>query len=274
LFHPPAAEFADRPAALDLPAPWPVRVPGVKRNIVVKIAACADEWEQAYRLVGTNYQARGYEPTTSSGLRFTAYNALPDSVTFVAKHEGKVMVTLSVVMDNTVLGLPMESVFHAEVDQLRRAGRRVVEVTGLADTELSPREFIAVFVALMRLMTQYAVTQDGDALVITINPRHRDFYRKVLGFVPLGQCRAYPSVQNNPAEAYLLQLDMDQLRVNTPKMYQQVFGEWLPAEALRAPRMPAYLVRHFASRSSHTDLAAVDEILDLVGHFGSMRQWL
>ena len=63
-------------------------------------------------------------------------------------------------------------------------------------------------VALMRVMTQYALRQNADTLVISVNPRHSAFYRKMMGFVPLGPWRAYPAVQNHPAEAYLLNVDL------------------------------------------------------------------
>src|SRR5207244_27439 len=82
----------------------------------------------------------------------------------------------------------------------------------------------------------------------SINPRHRSFYRKLWGFVPLGPWRAYPQVQNHPAEAYLL--DVPLLKANAPEMFRQIFGEWLPRDMLKAPRMPTALVHYFSSHSS------------------------
>jgi hypothetical protein len=230
------------------------------------------EWEDAFHLVAQNYRSRGYEPADAKGLRFTSFHALPDTVTFVASCERQIVATLSLVMDNVLLGLPMETIYGAELLALRRQGRRVVEVTNLADRELGIREFVPVFVSLMRLMAQYAVHEGADALVISVNPRHSNFYRKVLGFVPLGECRAYPIVQNHPAEGFLL--DVPLLRCNSPQMYEQIFGEALPAPALAAPRMPVPLVRYFAGRSSQTNGREVNAILTFVENYGSPRRWL
>src|SRR4051794_21355902 len=63
-----------------------VVVPGVGREVEVKVASERSEWEEAYLLVAQNYRNRGYEPSDARGLRFTAFHALPDTTTFVAKH--------------------------------------------------------------------------------------------------------------------------------------------------------------------------------------------
>src|SRR5437867_95972 len=90
-------------------SPRPIPVPGVDRPIEVKIASEMAEWEQAYRLVADNYRACGYESPNAEPLRFTNYHVLPETTTFVAKHGREVVATLTLVMDNFLLGLPMES---------------------------------------------------------------------------------------------------------------------------------------------------------------------
>jgi hypothetical protein len=248
-----------------------VQVPGLERAIEVKIASTREEWEEVFRLVAENYQARGYEAPSPYPYRFTPYHALPDSTTFVAKHAGRVVATLTLVLDNTLLGLPMESIYGEEINDLRRAGRHLVEVTSLADRDLSLREFVPVFVALMRLAAQYAVRQDADTWVITVNPRHRAFYRKVMGFAPLGPARAYPTVQNHPAEAYLLDLSL--LQNNAPKMVEKIFGEWLPDPVLTPRRMPVELIEYFGSHSSQLDAQSMTRIVAHAHQFGSPRRW-
>src|SRR5258708_1057101 len=66
------------------------------------------------------------------------------------------------------------------------------------------REFVAVLVAVVRLVLQCHVKGGGDSWVIAVNPRHRAYYRKVMGFVPLGGRRAYPAVLDAPAEALMV----------------------------------------------------------------------
>ena len=252
--------------------PCPVRLPGVSREIDVKIASERAEWEAAFQLIAENYRSRGYKPANGTGLRFTPYHALPDTTTYVARCEGRVIATMSLVLDNVYLGLPMESIYGDKIAELRRANRRIGEVTNLADNGLSIREFIPIFVSLMRLMGQYFLTQGADTWVITVNPRHSSFYRKVMGCVALGERRPYPTVQNHPAEAYLL--DVPLLKTNVPQMYQQTLGTPLPPTALLAPRMPPALVRYFGNCSSQTTLHQINGILTHVKRFGNPRRWL
>lgn len=251
--------------------PQPVSVPGVSRPIQVKLASEEQEWQQAYELVAVTYQARGYEAPSSKLVRFTPYHALPDTATFVAQYGGEVLATLSVVVDNTLLGLPIETIYEAEVAELRRAGRRLAEATSLADRGLSRSEFIPVFLTMIRLAMQYAVKQGSGTWLITVNPRHRSFYSRAMGFVPLGPRRSCPSVQDHPAEAYLL--DDALMTANAPAMRERIFGEDLPDAVLPAPAMPARLVRQFGSQSSQTDRRMIDHILRFIDRLGNPRRW-
>jgi hypothetical protein len=261
---------SQRQTTLDA-APVVVPVLGIGRNIEVKIASERQEWEEAFQLVASNYRARGYEAAWAKPLRYTAFHALPNTQTLVAKHDGHVVATLSLVVDNTLMGLPMECIYGPEVQTLRQEGRRLGEVTSLADTGLGVREFLQVFVTLIRLMVHHHVGQGGDTCVISVNPRHRNFYSKVIGFVPLGPCRSYPCVQDAPAEAYVV--DLKTMKANAPKMYDGIVSEVPPPEALAPRPIPSHLVRHFASNSSQTNLAAVQEVLTYVGSYGSPRRW-
>jgi hypothetical protein len=237
----------------------------------VKIASEPEEWEQAYQLLAANYQARGYEAPSANLIRFTPYHALPDTATFVARHQGKVVATLSVVVDNTLLGLPSENTYAAEIAALRQEGRRLTEATSLADRDLSMREFVQVFVTLIRLAMQYGVRQGSETWLITVNPRHRQFYSKAMGFVPLGPCRACPLVQDHPAEAFML--DDGLMRANAPKMHEQIFGQQLPEPVLTPVPMAPHLIRRFAGQSSQTDRHGIDQILRFVEQSGNPRRW-
>jgi hypothetical protein len=246
------------------------------RDVRVSIASEVEEWEEAFQLVGDSYRSRGYVSPDTTGPRFTAYHALPDTATFVAKCADQVIATLSLVPDNTLLGLPMECIYGPEIAGLRQSGARLAEVTSLADRGLGLREFVPVFVGLMRILGQYTLSKGGGMWVITINPRHRTFYTKVMGFVPLGPCRAYPSVQNHPAEAYLLTPQL--MKDNAPDMHRQIFGDALPEEVLEPRRMPAHLARYFGAQAGASDRKQIEQVLNVVadGRFPlreGVRRW-
>ncbi|HEX5270268.1 MAG TPA: hypothetical protein VFW33_07275 [Gemmataceae bacterium] len=252
------------------PEPQPVRVEGIRDEIVVKIASEADEWEQAFELVANNYQESGYEAETGKPYRFTPHHALPDTTVFVAKRGDRVIATFTLVADNSVLGLPLESLYADEVEALRREGRRVGEITSLAFTDLGQREFLQVFVTMIRLLQQYHVSQGGDTWVITVNPRHRSFYCKVLGARQLGGCKSYDAVAGAPAEAYWV--DREMMKANAPRGYETIFGQPLPAEALAGPSLPRPFVRYFGSQSSRIDEGRLENLLREVAS-GSPRAW-
>lgn len=238
------------------------RVQGLAREIQVKIASEKGELEQAFELLAANYRARGYEAAGDKPFRFTPYHALPGTVTLVAVHHERVLATLTLVPDSAVLGLPMESIYGPEVAELRAAGLRPAEAISLADTDLAIREFIQVFKALIKLAMQYHESRGGNCWIVTVNPRHRSFYQKVLGFTPLGPQRSYPTVQNHPAEAYLL--TAASMAANAPQMYQEVFGEKLPAPVLTANRWSQEHVRYFGAHSSQLDEATLSSLLDSI----------
>jgi hypothetical protein len=237
----------------------------------VKIASEFDEFKGAFRLLATNYQACGYESRNTGLYRFTPYHVLPTTVTVVAKHETHVVATLSAVLDTELCGLPMESVYGAEIAGLRRQGRHVAEATCLADRNLSIHEFVRVFKTLIKVGMQYHLRQGGDSWVIAVNPSHRRFYEKMLGFVPLGPCRPYPSVHGYPAEAYVSGVDL--LSSRAPEMSREILGEALPGSVLRAPRWSPARVRYFGRRSTQADGGTIDALLSHVVRYGGHPRW-
>jgi hypothetical protein len=176
------------------------------------------------------------------------------------------------VPDNTLLGLPLEGIYGEEIAALRRERRRLGEVISLAaDKEVKSREFIVLFKYLIKAMFQYHVCHGGDSWVITVNPRHRDFYSKAMGFVPLGPPRTYSAVQDHPAEGYWV--DAERMEAAGPKMHREIFGEWLPGEALTALRMPPHLISYLGGHSSKTSAETLPEVFDLDRYFSRPRRW-
>lgn len=256
-----------RRAGVDLASP----TTGPDRPIRAKIAAEVDEFEQAFRLLAVRYQARGYEEPGRGRYRFTPYHALPETTTFVAKRGDRVVATLSLVPDTDLLGLPIERIYPAEVEALRRRGRRLGEVTSLAVGNLSLGDFRQAFLALKRLMFQHHVRQGGDGWVIGVHPRHRAYYRRSLGFAPLGPRRSYPDVRDHPAEAFYV--DVERMRGQAPRMYHSIFGVELPEAELAGSGRPAEYLGHFAARSTPAQRRRLIDVRRLVDRHGGLPRW-
>ncbi len=247
-----------------------VAIPG--RPIEVGMARNSSDYEQAFALLAINYQTRGYDSPDAPLCRFTPFHILPSTTTFVAKDGARIVATFSLVADTRLLGLPMESIFAPEVDSLRREGRRLGEVTSLADRDLSPREFLPVFMALIRFMLQYHLRQGGDTWALTVNPRHAGFYRKVMGAIQVGSRQSYPSVNDHPAEAYYF--DPNTLLANVPGKHDQFFAEPIADSILAPPPRSPDHARVFADRANLGGQPIVEEVLRSVALLGSPPRWL
>jgi hypothetical protein len=190
-----------------------VKSPGLAQlnaEFSIRSSAAREDLEQAYRLVYLSFLQRDYIEENESKLRFSIFNALPQTVTFVADLRGKIIATVTLVPD-TPIGLPMDEIYHQEVQALRDQGRKLAEVTMLADRRHEIRRALPVVMLLMKRIFDYAtLVLKANHLCITLNPRHETYYRRFLLFQPLGGLKTYPSVRNNPALA--LRLDLDGVR--------------------------------------------------------------
>jgi hypothetical protein len=166
--------------------------------------------DAAFRLTHDQYVRQGYMSPHPSGRRLSLYHALPTTKVFVVRLGGRVVGTISLIEDSP-LGLPMEELYGAEVARLREQRRRVSEVSALAMDADSQRHGTLAVLGLIRMAELYAAEAAWlDDTCISVNPRHVGFYRKFLGFEPIGPRRSYHRVNGAPAEA--LRLDLGEIR--------------------------------------------------------------
>jgi hypothetical protein len=229
---------------------------------VIRPAASRDELEQAYRLVYNSYLQRGYIPPSPAGVRLTVFNAFPETVTFVSVLDELVVATVSVVPD-TPVGLPMDEIYSAELRELRDAGRRLAEVTMLADRRRQIQRALPMLRRLMKSVFDYATLVLGASdLCITINPRHRMYYERFL-FRSLGPLRSYPSVLQNPALARRLNLETAQQECQgNEELLEHFFRHRTPMGLLtNKHRMTADDLRHFFVELTPAFRDAPDQVI-------------
>jgi hypothetical protein len=56
-------------------------------------------------------------------------------------------------------------------------------------------------------------------------------------------------------------------------MYTRVFEEWLPGDALVAPKMLPHMVRFLGGQSSKEARQTIREVFDLDRYFATPRRW-
>ena len=205
-------------------------------NLVYRMARTSSDRDDAFRLVYRSYLQSGLGTANPYGRRVTRYQLCATSQTFVGLDSCEVVSTVTLVGDGH-LGLPMDGIFSAEVNTLRAAGKRVAEVSCLADRRSSPSRFLESFCQLNRMMAQFARYQKIECLLVTVHPRHARFYRRYFGFKPISNRIAdCPHVQGSPAAALIL--DFDEYDKECPESWHRVFGSWIERRELAPYQIP------------------------------------
>jgi hypothetical protein len=147
-------------------------------------------------LIDRMYGARGYR---TNGLG----QDRSGRITLTACEREEVMGTITVGFDSP-RGLFVDELFRAEVDALRRQGRRVCEFTKLAvDRMVRSRRVLASLFHVAYICARRL--GDFTDLLIEVNPRHVRYYERMLGFKACSDERRNPRVD---APAVLMALDL------------------------------------------------------------------
>lgn len=154
---------------------------------------------EAARLVVGKYIEKGYMKAGDSverrrQLEIEMTDSLNGYRVVVSLVNGRVTSTMSVMIKDE---LPMDAVFHKELEPLRRQGLKVVEIGKYAG-DVS----FTTHLEVMACAYLAAVRAGADIIGATINPnKHLDFHSKFLrfGLLANGEVRPHPLFENNPA---------------------------------------------------------------------------
>lgn len=171
-------------------------------GIDVGLVVSSAERDACFRLVHAQYVDRGYAECDPSGRRVLLHQALAATRMFRVTAAARVIATVTLIPDS-VLGLPMDALYGAELRPLRAEGRRLAEVSSLA---AAPGTGPVTVAHLMSRLVLYAEHLGRvDDLCVTVHPRHTRFYER-LGFSRLGSVKEYAAVNGAPAVALRLDL--------------------------------------------------------------------
>jgi len=145
------------------------------------------------------YSWRGYE---TENVVVSSHN--PNRLTLEATIGQRLVGTLTLGLDSEE-GLSADELYFDEINEFRRDGRKLCELTKLAvDPQYSSKEILA---SLFHLAYIYGhKIHKATDLFIEVNPRHAGFYRRMLGLSQIGEERACRRVQ---APAVLMHLELD-----------------------------------------------------------------
>lgn len=172
----------------------------------IKIAETEYELENAYRLLHNSYVKSGFMNPDPTEMRVLPQHLLPQTTTIVAKWDGHVIGTLSLIRDNP-FGLPMEKLF--DLTSRRYNGRRLAEVSSLAVDPKHRGHLNQALLPLFRFVYQYARDYFGvHEFVIAVNPSMADLYLAFMCFERLqSKSRPYNFVKGAPAVGLYLNLE-------------------------------------------------------------------
>lgn len=243
--------------------------------------------ENAFRLVHDIYVEMGYIPRQKNGLRMRHFEFCSETATFVARTASHSIIgAISVIQDSPDFGLPSDYVFKQEIDEFRKEGRRVCEMSNQAVL----KEFRRLGPAgeLMRCAWAFAVANDQTDVICAVSPQLVSLYETIC-FEQVGPKKSYsdsvddevvlmrmPDIQYRPSDpryhsdAIYKQL-IDYYYLENPHLgnmsiwrmlNQQMFSEEFGMASLLG-KCPEILLNHAVSESLHRRLGNIFELSQL-----------
>src|SRR2546421_4112568 len=164
------------------------------------IASTIEDVLDAWRLVYLSYQRDELIDPNPFGIHTVPQAVGPNTAVAIARYGNLAVSTLSAYADGPA-GLPLESVYHWEIEAIRRSGRLPMEVGLLADRRDQVSRSVESLFELMRFAFYFAVdlaSEQGIVGVVGVHPRHAPFYKRLFGFEQIGALKSYPSVRDRP----------------------------------------------------------------------------
>jgi hypothetical protein len=150
------------------------------------------------------YVGTGYITPDRSEMRLRMFEARPDTATYIAKVDGRVVGVLTLVPDSEELGLPSDAAFKAELDKMRKRGRRLCESTNQVVAEEFRKS--AVPTELMRCAAAHVTRFGYNEMIATVSPSHNGFY-DMMRFREFGSLRSYSQDIDDPVVALSMNVD-------------------------------------------------------------------
>lgn len=191
-------------------APQGSRESGLHFSVAETLEDVTDAWHLLYHV----YRRVGYIPDNPFELHTTPHAIGEQNLVVSAKIQGLTVGTISAIHDGE-LGLPLDAVYHKELDALRQQGRRMLEIGLFADRRQDiDRSFITIL-ELMRFTFYFGYHQGTTDCICGIPPRRAKLYARAFGFEIIGEPTSYASVLDNPV--VLLRSSREYITANLEK---------------------------------------------------------
>lgn len=177
-------------------------------TVQFRTAQTKDEIEHCYALVYREWEKLGY--LSGGQLRYSLYNALPETTTFVGTNaQGEIFMTATVIPDSP-LGMPIDATFADKLSPYRASGRKLAEVSMLAfdssTAQVSQTQRLFLLLQMFSTLFSHARSKSIDLLCAKVHTRHAASYEPLM-FKDFGEIRNNPHVANMPVSGKILDMN-------------------------------------------------------------------
>ncbi len=159
-----------------------LNLPEFPQGLSIEIANSQKDLDAAFAILYDTYRKEGITILDPSQRRVTIYHSLPSTTTVVAKQDGEVVATMSLIRDGK-FGLPVDAL--VDLSQFRKAGKRMAEVSSLAVKSDHQGQSTAILFYLSKYLIFYCREYFGvDRMVIAVHPRRIAVYEALFLFKP------------------------------------------------------------------------------------------
>jgi hypothetical protein len=147
----------------------------------------------AFRLVYRTYRRTGRCPANDQWMHLSPFALLPGATTFVARHDGQVVSTITLYPDSP-LGLPADQSFARAMRLLRAESPRAIELSLIGDRRSPRRGRLGYLETLVEMALAHAATIHQAEDVAAIMPVELGYlFRRRLGFEQAGRAKPWPT---------------------------------------------------------------------------------
>ena len=203
---------------------------GAATGLHFDVARSIEDVIDAWGLVYIAYRRIGLIDPNPYELHTTPQAVGPQTAVMIARLGPVATGTLSAILDNPG-GLPLDSVYARELNDLRSQDRKLMELGLFADRREDLARSFGAILEMMRLATYYGRHSGATDAVIGVHPRHARFYKRYLSFDVAGPETTYSTVNDRPV--VLLRLDWNaKLKLSPmPPGVEYIAKNPLPPEA-------------------------------------------
>ena len=169
------------------------------KEIVVRHAESRADLKQVFSLAYEVYFEKGYAFNHATKWETSAYDSHKDTLILMVENGNKEIIGSMTLYYDDGKFLPADHIFKTEICSLRQQGIKCAEVSRFV-VRKDHQHKKEILLGLINYVYIHAFRIMGiDEFIIEVNPRHVDFYRKLLGYVQLGEIKECPRVNNAPA---------------------------------------------------------------------------